>query len=89
MKQYKETSGPHLVIVPKSTLSNWMNELKRWAPSLKGIRFHGSKDEREEISNDVLKPGQKDSEREWDVVVTTYECVNMEKQVSERSERAL
>jgi len=55
MKEFKNICGPHLVIVPKSTLSNWMNELKRWAPTLKGVRFHGSKDEREVLMNEVLK----------------------------------
>jgi SWI/SNF-related matrix-associated actin-dependent regulator of chromatin subfamily A member 5 len=42
MLEYQLINGPHLMIVPKSTLSNWMNELKRWAPTaLKAIRFHG------------------------------------------------
>lgn len=36
-----------MICVPKSTLSNWMNELKRWCPSLRVIRFHGSREERE------------------------------------------
>lgn len=39
-------NGPHLIVVPKSTLSNWMNELARWCPSLRAVRFHGPKDER-------------------------------------------
>ncbi|GMH56592.1 hypothetical protein TrST_g9056 [Triparma strigata] len=39
-------NGPHLICVPKSTLSNWMNELARWCPSLRAVRFHGPKDER-------------------------------------------
>ena len=30
MMQFKGDNGPHLIIVPKSTLSNWMNELARW-----------------------------------------------------------
>jgi len=45
--EYLRIQGPHLVCVPKSTLSNWMNELKRWCPSLRAIRFHGSKEDRE------------------------------------------
>ena len=39
-----------MVVVPKSTLSNWMNELDRWCPSLRVIKFHGSKDERNHIA---------------------------------------
>ncbi|KAL3915861.1 MAG: hypothetical protein SGILL_005448 [Bacillariaceae sp.] len=47
--EYLKIQGPHLICVPKSTLSNWMNELKRWCPSLRAIRFHGSREEREQI----------------------------------------
>lgn len=45
--EYRRINGPHLVCVPKSTLSNWMNELRRWCPSLRAIKFHGSREERE------------------------------------------
>jgi Superfamily II DNA/RNA helicases, SNF2 family len=45
--EYQRIQGPHLVCVPKSTLSNWMNELKRWCPSLRAIKFHGTREERE------------------------------------------
>lgn len=49
MYEFMGIQGPHLIVVPKSTLSNWMNELKRWCPSLRAIRFHGHKDEREAL----------------------------------------
>jgi SWI/SNF-related matrix-associated actin-dependent regulator of chromatin subfamily A member 5 len=45
--EYRRIQGPHLICVPKSTLSNWMNELKRWCPCLRVIKFHGSREERE------------------------------------------
>mmetsp|Transcript_746 Transcript_746/g.1805 ORF Transcript_746/g.1805 Transcript_746/m.1805 type:complete len:1548 (-) Transcript_746:262-4905(-) len=45
--EYLRIQGPHLICVPKSTLSNWMNELNRWCPSLRAIRFHGSREDRE------------------------------------------
>ena len=35
-----------MVIVPKSTLSNWMNEFKRWCPSLRATKFIGNAEER-------------------------------------------
>jgi SWI/SNF-related matrix-associated actin-dependent regulator of chromatin subfamily A member 5 len=47
--EYLKIQGPHLIAVPKSTLSNWMNELKRWCPSLRVIRFHGSREDREQL----------------------------------------
>ncbi len=50
--EYQNVQGPHLVCVPKSTLSNWMNELARWCPSLRAIKFHGSREERAEMIQD-------------------------------------
>lgn len=47
--EFQNCQGPHLICVPKSTLSNWMNELARWCPSLRAIKFHGTKEERNEI----------------------------------------
>lgn len=79
MNEYRGLSGPHLVIVPKSTLSNWMNEFTRWAPTLKAIRFHGDKETRERIIREELEPAMRDEERTWNVVVTTYEVCNIEK----------
>lgn len=72
---------PHLIIVPKSTLSNWMNELARWGPDLKAVKFHGTKDERLDMATNILQPGQRDEERSWNVVVTTYEIVNLERNI--------
>jgi SWI/SNF-related matrix-associated actin-dependent regulator of chromatin subfamily A member 5 len=48
--EYLRIQGPHLICVPKSTLSNWMNELARWCPSLRAIKFHGSREDREEMA---------------------------------------
>jgi SWI/SNF-related matrix-associated actin-dependent regulator of chromatin subfamily A member 5 len=80
MLEFKKVSGPHLIMVPKSTLSNWCNEFKRFCPKFRILRFHGSKDERAEIIQHQLKPAQtSDSSRDWDVCVTTYEVVNLEK----------
>lgn len=45
--EFLKIQGPHLICVPKSTLSNWMNELKRWCPVLRVIKFHGSREDRE------------------------------------------
>jgi len=45
--EYRRCQGPHLICVPKSTLSNWMIELERWCPSLRVIKFHGSREDRE------------------------------------------
>lgn len=49
MKNYKQKQeqGPHMVIVPKSVVSNWERECAKWVPSLKTIVLKGGKDERQ------------------------------------------
>lgn len=38
--------GPHMVVAPKSTLGNWMNEIRRFCPVLRAVKFLGNPDER-------------------------------------------
>lgn len=78
-KQFKGIPGPHLVLVPKSTLSNWMNEFAKFCPSIRVVRFHGPREEREDFVRDVLQPTKKNEDRSWDVCITTYEICNLEK----------
>jgi SNF2 family DNA or RNA helicase len=46
LREYRGITGPHMVIVPKSTLHNWLNEFKRWCPVIKAVKFHGNREER-------------------------------------------
>ena len=32
--EFKHNHGPFLIVVPLSTLSNWVNECTKWAPDL-------------------------------------------------------
>eukprot|EP01116_Phalansterium_solitarium_P005922 TRINITY_DN181_c1_g1_i1.p1 TRINITY_DN181_c1_g1~~TRINITY_DN181_c1_g1_i1.p1 ORF type:complete len:1111 (+),score=402.66 TRINITY_DN181_c1_g1_i1:110-3442(+) len=73
LKEYRGVSGPHLVITPKSTLGNWINEFRRWCPLLRVFKLHGSKDERARQRDEQLKAGA------FDVCVTTYEVAIIEK----------
>ncbi|XP_014676572.1 PREDICTED: SWI/SNF-related matrix-associated actin-dependent regulator of chromatin subfamily A member 5-like [Priapulus caudatus] len=75
MKNYRNVPGPHLIIVPKSTLQNWMNECKRWVPTLRAVCLIGDQEKRSTFIRDVMMPG------EWDVCVTSYEMVIREKSV--------
>eukprot|EP00501_MAST-03F_sp_TOSAG23-6_P000305 GSMAST32.ASY1.ANO1.312.1 assembled CDS len=49
LAQFKNVKGPHLIVVPKSTLGNWMNEFKRWCPSFRTVMFHGDKSNRFDV----------------------------------------
>jgi len=63
-----EESGQNLIIVPKSTSSNWVREVTRWVPCLSVMRFHGNYEERKQQEHEIPK---------YDVVVTTYEMVTI------------
>lgn len=69
LSHLKETGiqGPHLVVVPSSTLENWMREFRKFAPSFVVEPYYGSQSEREEMRE--ILTSRLD---EIDVIVTTY-----------------
>ncbi|XP_071453497.1 chromatin-remodeling complex ATPase chain Iswi-like [Hetaerina americana] len=75
MKHYRKIQGHHIVIVPKSTVANWMDEFKKWCPSLRAVCLIGDQETRNNFIRDSLMPG------EWDVCITSYEMVIIEKSV--------
>ena len=78
LHEYRGITGPHMVVVPKSTLGNWMNEFKRWCPVIRTFKFHGNAEEREALKAKYLVPGG------FDVCVTSYEMVIKEKNALKR-----
>jgi SWI/SNF-related matrix-associated actin-dependent regulator of chromatin subfamily A member 5 len=72
LKNVRHTSGPHLVIVPKSTLANWAKEFHRWCPSLNAFVLHGSKSERADQREALFASN-------FDALITTYEMAIIEK----------
>merc|ERR1719270_846337 len=73
MKHFRNINGPHMVLVPKSTLANWMNEFKKWCPTLRAVCLIGDQETRNTFIRDVMMPGG------WDVLVTSYEMLIREK----------
>ncbi|KAL5361741.1 SNF2 family N-terminal domain-containing protein [Aspergillus floccosus] len=72
----KKVSGPFLVAAPLSTVSNWVDEFARWAPSIKTVLYHGSRDERAEIRRKYMNLKDQRS-MDFPVVCTSYEiCMN-------------
>ncbi|KAF2973522.1 hypothetical protein GQX73_g196 [Xylaria multiplex] len=47
-------NGPHLVLVPKSTLDNWRREFERWTPDVNVLVLQGAKEERHALINERL-----------------------------------
>lgn len=66
----KGLDGPYMVIAPLSTLSNWMNEMNRFTPSMKAIIYHGDLKERNAIR---LKHMPKNIGPNFPIVITSYE----------------
>jgi SNF2 family DNA or RNA helicase len=42
LMEYKHNNGPFLIVVPLSTLSNWVNEFNRWAPDVLKVSWKES-----------------------------------------------
>jgi SWI/SNF-related matrix-associated actin-dependent regulator of chromatin subfamily A member 5 len=49
LKFHQGTPGPHLIVVPKSTLDNWHREVNKWVPGFKTLVMQGTKEERVSI----------------------------------------
>lgn len=67
--------GPHLIVVPLSTVGNWLREIHRFTPHLTCIKICGSKNERTHAMEDRLA-----EKGLYDLYVTTYETVKNEEE---------
>ncbi|KAJ1896358.1 chromatin remodeling complex Adenosinetriphosphatase, partial [Kickxella alabastrina] len=67
LKHHRNIRGPHLVVVPKSTLHNWKAEFNRWVPDLNVFLLHGDKHERAKIFEANMRSDG------FDCCITTYE----------------
>lgn len=73
LKFFNDTPGPHLVVVPKSTLDNWAREFDHWVPGFRTIILRGTPEERDEIiASTILR-------QKFDVCITSYEICQREK----------
>ncbi|CAL0330673.1 unnamed protein product [Lupinus luteus] len=78
LHEFRGITGPHMVVAPKSTLGNWMNEIRRFCPVLRAVKFLGNPDERRHIRENLLVAGK------FDVCVTSFEMVIKEKSALRR-----
>ncbi|KAJ3314921.1 hypothetical protein HDU76_002320 [Blyttiomyces sp. JEL0837] len=68
----KGTKGPHLIIVPSSTIENWMREFEKWSPKLEVNAYYGNQEERGHLRYDLERePGH--------VIITTYNLASSSK----------
>lgn len=78
LHEYRGITGPHMVVAPKSTLGNWMNEIRRFCPVLRAVKFLGNPDDRKYIREELLVAGK------FDVCVTSFEMAIKEKSALRR-----
>lgn len=73
LRHIRDITGPHLIVVPKSTLDNWNREFTKWTPEVNILILQGVKDERHQLINDRL------IDEKFDVCITSYEMILREK----------
>lgn len=78
-----KVSGPYLIVTPLSTLANWVNEFKRFAPSINVLLYHGSKEERQHMVNRKM-PKKKETTPDFPIIVTSYEIVMNDRKFLQR-----
>jgi chromodomain-helicase-DNA-binding protein 4 len=81
----KFKAWPALVIVPNSTITNWVRELARWAPNLRVVPFYGEGKARDvvrefELNHARVQKGTTGAK--FHVLVTTYETLITPKELT-------
>ncbi|XP_036618673.1 SWI/SNF-related matrix-associated actin-dependent regulator of chromatin subfamily A containing DEAD/H box 1 isoform X2 [Trichosurus vulpecula] len=61
--------GPHLIVVPASTLDNWIREVNLWCSNLDVLFYYGSQEDRKQLRYDIHNKVV-----DFNVIVTTYNC---------------
>ncbi|CAK1548229.1 unnamed protein product [Leptosia nina] len=74
LMEKKKVNGPFLIIVPLSTLSNWVLEFEKWAPTVQVVSYKGSPQSRRLVQTQMRSA-------KFNVLLTTYEYVIKDKGV--------
>ena len=74
LMESKKNMGPYLIIVPLSTLSNWILESQKWCPSMTTVAYKGSPQGRRTIQVQLRA-------NKFNTLVTTYEYIIKDKAV--------
>lgn len=65
--------GPFLIVGPLSTVENWINEVKRFTPTINTIKYHGTQQERAQLRKKYFS--SKKQRENYPIVVTSYEMI--------------
>ncbi|KAI0047777.1 hypothetical protein FA95DRAFT_1540877 [Auriscalpium vulgare] len=66
------SKGPHLIVVPSSTLENWVREFNRFSPEISVQTYYGGKEERPHLRQTLLDTQRQKFSKGWEVLITTY-----------------
>ena len=69
----KNCYGPHLILAPKATLSNWKAEFSRWCPDMEVVHYDGKPEDRKAMREGPIKDGT------FNVLLTHYDLVMLDK----------
>lgn len=77
--------SPSLVVVPNSTITNWVREFARWAPQLRVVPFYGEQNSRAiikkyELFHDHVAQGTTGAK--FHVLITTFDTAIAQKEIS-------
>jgi ATP-dependent helicase STH1/SNF2 len=70
----KKNEGPFLIVVPLSTISNWVLEFSKWGPDIKIVVYKGTPNYRRQLAYQI-----KNERNKFSVVLTTYEYIMKDK----------
>ncbi len=81
LREKEHYLGPHLIVAPLSTLSNWVEEFHKWTPSIPVILYHGDPAHREELRNKQIKKHLHNGRPtdKFPVVCTSYDIILRDK----------
>ncbi|KAJ8903110.1 hypothetical protein NDN08_006425 [Rhodosorus marinus] len=80
LMESKDVQGPFLIIVPLSTMGNWVREMDLWLPSATKVVYRGDPNARKALQLKYLK-----GNNDLNVLLTTYEFVVRDKKVLGKS----
>ncbi|KAI9014453.1 SNF2 family N-terminal domain-containing protein [Phycomyces nitens] len=68
--------GPHLIVVPASTLANWMREIERFCPELNVLCYYDKAEVRRELQDLILY----NPNHGYNIVLTSYTIATQSKE---------
>ncbi|KAL0084424.1 P-loop containing nucleoside triphosphate hydrolase protein [Phycomyces blakesleeanus] len=69
-------NGLHLIVVPASTLTNWMREIERFCPELKVLCYYDKAEVRRELQDLILH----NPDHGYNIVLTSYTIATQSKE---------